>query len=45
MIERVLAIPTKRFDRALVNYLTKDGMSRDGVAARVKVAGPSRRTT
>ncbi len=24
VIERVLAIPTKRFDRALVNYLTKD---------------------
>jgi site-specific recombinase XerD len=36
-IERVLAIPTKRFDRALVNYLTKE-------EARALINAPDPRT-
>ena len=37
VIERVLAIPTKRFDRALVNYLTKE-------EARALIAAPDPHT-
>ena len=45
VIERVLAIPTKRFDRALVNYLTLEEAQRAHRRPRPDTRGPAGETT